>query len=75
MTPLTSIDEQANGEQGGTEVDHDETYVQQQTHVEPTNVERPKRIQKCSHYFVLPYIDPCRKRQYRRDEGLVYNPL
>ena len=28
MTPLTSIDEQANGEQGGTEVDHDETYVQ-----------------------------------------------
>ena len=75
MTPHTSIDEQANGEQGGTEVDHDETDVQQQTRVEPTNVERPKRIQKCSHYFASRYTNPCSKRRYHRDEGLVYNPL
>ena len=42
--PLTSIDEQANGEQGRIGVDYDEINVQQQTRVEPTNIGRPKKI-------------------------------
>ena len=64
-----------NGEQGWTEVDHDETDVQQQTRVEHTNVGKSKRVQKCLHYFASPYTDPCHKRWYRHDERLVYDPL
>ena len=56
--------------------EHEETNVQQQTHAEPTNEERPKRIKKKhSHYFASPYADPCRRRRHCRDKVLVYNPL
>ena len=75
MMQLASIDEKVNGKHGGTKVDYDETNVQQQTRVEPINVGRPKKIQKCSYCFVSLYTNPCHKRWYHRDKGLVYDPL